>query len=412
MTVACPECGAVQNISPLPRRTTAECFRCGMILERTAGRSAGAALALSLAALALFFPGNMLPALRSDLLGASVEARAIDGVSAYYAAGWPVMASFVAMFVIIAPMLRAAFLAAVLGALMLGYRRIWQGRLFRLAQALRGWAMAHVFLAAGAVTYSRVAAQLDIELLPGGWCFIAAVMLLMAAEASLDRRRIWNALRREEALPAGVPVVSCLSCQLVLPARHEGEPCPRCARRLRMRRRSSVSRAVALTLASLFLLYPAFFLPMVVTVQPDAVVESTVMDGVRELFGRGFWYLGVIVFFVSVCIPAAKLIVLIWMALSVRFPHRAGLVLRTRLHRIVDEVNHWSFIDPFIVALNAAMLSYPGVADVRPAAGILAFSVVIVLTMIASRMFDARLMWDAVEAASPRRAHDRQPQHG
>lgn len=407
MTVACPECGAIQTIAPLPRRAMAECFRCDTALERTAGRSAGAAMALALGALALFFPGNMLPAMRSDLLGGSVEARAIDGIGAFYDAGWPVLASFVAMFVIIAPMLRAAFLVAVLGGLRLGYRRLWQGRLFRLAEALRGWSMAEVYLAAGAVTYSRVAAQLDIELLPGGWCFIAAVLLLMAAEASLDRRRIWNALHPETPVAPGTRTVSCIRCQLVLPADRAGEDCPRCARRLRFRRRASIERTVALTLAAVFLLYPAFFLPMIVSVQPNGVVEHTIMDGVEELFGRGFWYLGLIIFVVSIGIPVVKLLVLFWLTLSVRFPHRFGLLLRTRLHRLVDGINHWSFLDPFIVALNASMLAFPGVVSVRPAAGALAFSLVVVLTMIASRMFDARLMWDAVEDRSRWRPDER-----
>ena len=99
----------------------------------------------------------------------------------------------------------------------------------------------------------------------------------------------------------------------------------------------------------------------------------------------------------SVGIPLIKLVVLFWLSLSVRFPHRRLLRFRTRLHRLVDEINPWSFLDPFIVALNASMLAYPGIADVRPAPGVLAFSLVVVLTMIASRLFDARLMWDAVE---------------
>jgi paraquat-inducible protein A len=258
--------------------------------------------------------------------------------------------------------------------------------------------MAEVYLAAGAVTYSRVAAQLDIEVLPGGWCFIAAVLSLTMAEAALDKRRIWSALYPDTpSPPPGQPVLSCLSCQLVLPAAREGEDCPRCARRLRVRRRTSLERTVALTVAALILLYPAFFLPMIVTVQPNGVFEHTVFDGVAELFGRGFWYLGAIVFGFSIAVPGLKLVTLLWMVLSVRFPHRALLRFRARLHRFVDEINHWSFIDPFIVALNAAMLSYPGVVSVSPAPGALAFSLVVVLTMIASRMFDARLMWDAVE---------------
>lgn len=398
MTVACQECGAFQTISPLPRRSTAECYRCDTALERTAGRSATATLALSLAAFVLFFPGHILPAMRSRLMGAAIEARAVDGVTAFFADGWPIMASFVAMFVIVAPMLRAAFLVLVLAALKLGYRTVWQGRLFRLAQAMRGWAMAEVYLAAGAVTYSRVAAQLHIEVLPGGWCFIAAVLLLLAAEASLDRRRVWSALRPESPPPRrGQAALSCIGCQLVVPNAIEGQPCPRCARRLRHRRNRSVQRTAALALAALILLYPAFFLPMTVTVQPNGVFQHTVMGGVGELFHHGYWYLGLILFFFSVMVPGLKLLALLWMTLSVRWPHRRFMLLRVRLHRLVDAINHWSFIDPFIVALNAAMLSYPGVVAVAPAAGALAFSLVIVLTMIASRMFDARLMWDALE---------------
>jgi paraquat-inducible protein A len=164
-----------------------------------------------------------------------------------------------------------------------------------------------------------------------------------------------------------------------------------------VRRRTSVERTVALTVAALFLLYPAFFLPMIVTVQPNGVIEHTLFDGVEELFGRGYWYLGLIVFGFSIVIPGLKLVTLMWLVASIRWPHRAFLHLRTRLHRAVDEINHWSFIDPFIVALNAAMLAYPGVANVEPGPGTLAFSLVIVLTMIASRMFDPRLMWDALE---------------
>jgi paraquat-inducible protein A len=55
-------------------------------------------------------------------------------------------------------------------------------------------------------------------------------------------------------------------------------------------------------------------------------------------------------------------------------------------------------VDPFIVALNAAMMAYPGIVSVHAGPGALPFAFVVVLTMIASRTFDARLMWAAAEA--------------
>src|SRR5690348_10337657 len=80
--VACPDCGAVQRITPLgigplDGNTDALCWRCREPLERAAGRNAAAALACMAAGFLLLFPANLLPLLRSDLLGAALDARAI-----------------------------------------------------------------------------------------------------------------------------------------------------------------------------------------------------------------------------------------------------------------------------------------------------------------------------------------------
>lgn len=400
MIVACPECGVAQRIAPLPERAAAECWRCETTLERTAGRSAGAALALTLAALLLFIPGNVLPVMRSNLLGSSMDARVADSVFAFVLDGRPLVAAFLAIFVIAVPLLRAALLIGVLGGLRLGYRELWQGRLFRYAENLRHWSMPEVYVLAGAVTYSRVAAQLDVEVLPGGWCFVVAAFFLLIAETSLDRRRVWLAIRPDEPIPEGLDgarTFGCDSCDLVLPVERAGDSCPRCANRLFLRKPRAFPRAVALTLAALLLLYPAYFLPMTQAVQPNGYVEHTVPDGVRQLFERGFWYLGVLVLVVSIGIPLVKVAALIWMTASVRFPHRTGLRLRVRMHRTIDEINRWSFVDPFIVAVTAPMMAYPGIASVHAGPGTLPFALVVVLTMLASRVFDPRLMWDAAE---------------
>ena len=51
----------------------------------------------------------------------------------------------------------------------------------------------------------------------------------------------------------------------------------------------------------------------------------------------------------------------------------------------------------FIVALTMPIMAYPGIADVHAGPGALPFALVVVLTMLASRYFDTRLMWDAAE---------------
>ena len=400
--VACPDCGAAQRIGFLDGRTDALCWRCREPLERAAGRDATAALACMAAGFMLLFPGNILPLLRSNLLGASLDARAIDGATAYWRDGWPLMTVFVGLFVIVVPFLRSAMLMAVLGSLYFGYRRRWEGPLFRYAEALRLWSMPGVYVLAGIVTYSRLAAQIDAEVLTGGWCFVAAALLLLLGDMLLDTRRVWQAIRPEidPGGPAPRHALGCVSCHLLVPARMAGEPCPRCGLALDRRKPDALRRTAALTAAAL-VLYPAgLLIPMTRAVQPGGLVQMNVLDGIGELFRHGFWYLGVVLFTASVAIPVLKLLVLGWLMLRIRYPRRRGLILRTKIYRVIREINRWSFVDPFIVALTAPLMAYPGIANVHTGAGALPFALVVVLTMLAAHCFDTRLMWDAAEKRS------------
>jgi paraquat-inducible protein A len=163
-----------------------------------------------------------------------------------------------------------------------------------------------------------------------------------------------------------------------------------------------LARTVALAAAAFLLYGPAYFLPMTRTIRPDGVTERTVLDGVSELFEEGFWYLGVLIFIVSVAIPLLKLIALVWFALRLRYPASRRLRLRARVYRLVHEINRWSFVDPFIVAITAPLMAYAGIADVHAGPGALPFALVVLLTMLASQAFDPRLMW--TEADAPERS--------
>jgi paraquat-inducible protein A len=391
---ACPECGARQRVTAFGE-ADALCYRCRTPVERAAGRSTDAALACVLAALLLLFPANLLPVLRSHLLGASLEAHVFDGAIAYWRDDWPLMAAFVALFVVVIPFARSMMLVAVLGSLRLGHRGRWQGFLFRYAEDLQPWSVPAVYVLAGLVTYARVAAQLNIEILVGGWCFLFAALLLLVGDASLDRRRIWQDIRPQGRVqPASI---NCDVCGLIVPAGGEGGGCPRCGRRVQRRKPQSISRTGALTAVALAL-YPAgILLPMTHTIRPGGFVERNVIDGVMDLFAKGFWYFGIVLFTASIAIPVLKLLALGWLMFRVKYPRAKGLVLRTKIHRVLADINPWSFTDPFIVALTMPLLSYPGIADVNAGPGATPFALVVVLTMLASRYFDTRLMWDAAE---------------
>ena len=196
VTIACPDCGTLEEIPRLLRRDTAICIRCESELEKTNGRSIGAALACSLATFLLLIPLNVAPLLRVDLFGMHSQNNTAAGVAQLWGRGWVWLAGLSTLFVIVFPFLRFGLLSAVLGALTLNRRPAWLGAAFRWSMWLDPWAMVDVYLVAGCVGFFRLInidqAHVTIEL--GGACFIAAAFLTMLSRATLDARTVWRAI--------------------------------------------------------------------------------------------------------------------------------------------------------------------------------------------------------------------------
>jgi len=127
-------------------------------------------------------------------------------------------------------------------------------------------------------------------------------------------------------------------------------------------------------------------------------VPHRIVDGIMELFQAHLWPLGLLIFCTSIAIPLLKLGGLSWFLISVWHGSRYGLVLKTRLCRLIDEIGRWSCIDVFTIAVFLPLMQFQGMVSTDAANGATAFLLVVVITMLASHTFDPRLMWDALDA--------------
>lgn len=406
MIIACSHCGTLQDLEPLPVGASAHCPTCRHLLERTSGRSVSAALACASAAFVLLFPANLLPLLTVTLLGSTRVSEIGSGVVSLWDHQWVIDAVLVGAFAVVLPFVRYGLLTLVLAMVLARRRPHWLGRAFRWVTALDPWSMPDVFLLGVAVGYSRVAANLPVTIGWGGFCFIAAAFLAMLSRASLDRRTVWRAMAFEQPpLPAGTAAISCVACDLVMPAAAEGSRCPRCSARLHSRKPDALLRTLVLIIAALVLYVPANVYPMSTDIQLGQVIPHRIVDGIRELYQAGLWPLGALVFCTSIAIPFLKIAGLGWLMLSVRTGSRARLRLKTRLYRLIEEIGRWSSTDVFTIAVFLPVLQFGGIVSTQAAMGATAFFSVVVLTMLAARAFDPRLMWDAaLEPERPR--HD------
>jgi paraquat-inducible protein A len=396
MTIACTDCGTLQDIPPLPWGAIAICPTCDNRLERTNGRSINGALACASATFVLLFPANLLPIMHVSMLGMTRESRLGTGVITLWQHQWVLVALLVAAFAVILPFVRFGLLSLVLALLQLGRRPPWLGRAFRWSLHLDQWAMPDVFLMGCAVGYSRIAAVMPVKVGWGGICLIFAAFLCMLSRAALDTRAVWRVLWPEcAAPPKDQPALACRFCDLVRPAACEGSRCPRCGLRLSARKPDSMVRTAALVIAGFALFFPANLYAMSVDRQFGVLVPHRIVDGIMELFQAHLWPLGVLIFCTSIAIPLLKLAGLSWFLISVWHGSRHRLVLKTRLCRLIDEIGRWSCIDVFTIAVFLPLMQFHGMVSTDAASGAPAFLLVVVMTMLASHTFDPRLMWDA-----------------
>jgi paraquat-inducible protein A len=188
----------------------------------------------------------------------------------------------------------------------------------------------------------------------------------------------------------------CLQCRITVRALSVALPrCPRCAAHLHERKPHSLALTAALLLCAAVLYVPANLLPVMYTRSLIDDERDTIMSGVLVLLHSGSWPVALLVFIASIVVPLLKILGLTVVLFSAwrRSPLRRQQ--RSELYRMVEFIGRWSMLDVYAISLLVALVQIRTLAFVSVGWGALAFAAVVVLTMVAARTFDERLLWDA-----------------
>jgi len=191
--------------------------------------------------------------------------------------------------------------------------------------------------------------------------------------------------------------VSCEACGLLSRPAGAGEPgeCPRCGGELEFRRRNAIQRTWAFVIAAAICYLPANILPVMLTTTLTSEQPDTIISGVVYLYTSGSWYLALILLIASVMIPLAKLAALAYLLVTVQRGSFRSNRERARLYRVLEIIGRWSMVDVFVATFVVALIQLQPLMSVTPESGVLFFSAVVILTIIASESFDPRLIWDS-----------------
>jgi paraquat-inducible protein A len=198
---------------------------------------------------------------------------------------------------------------------------------------------------------------------------------------------------------ANESVISCDTCGLVQRVDRLSPgtvaECIRCASFVAGRSTArSLEVTAALSLAALILYVPANVYPIMKMYLYGGYSESTVWDGIVMLARNDQWFVAVIVFAASMVIPLVKLAGLFSLVVTARMGWGRRLRSRTRLYKFIDAIGPWAMLDVFLLAVLVALVKLSTWAKILPGPGLVAFTMVVVLTMLASAAFDPKLIWE------------------
>ena len=165
------------------------------------------------------------------------------------------------------------------------------------------------------------------------------------------------------------------------------------ARSLADRYPRETRRLKALLGFAFVLLLIGLFSP-IITLHKLIVIENTfsLVSGVLELVREGHLFLFVILTAFSIVLPILKLGIL-WRVLDVE-------IAANRLERYVYWMHlygKWSMLDIFVVGLMVMLVQLGNLTSIDPGPAVIAFALVVILTMFAEEALDPKLIWDHKE---------------
>lgn len=198
--VACPQCDTLHMAHSLPANSRAYCQRCGIVLMTSQPSAMAQILSLALTAFIMMIAAVSFPFLTLDAGGLKNATSVLDAIMAFNEGYAFPLAVAVAFFIVVLPLVRLAALIYALGPLVReASPRQGARKAFALAEKLRPWSMAEIFIVGVTVALIKVAGLAAVTIGPAFWAFAGVVVITVLKDQLICRYSIWEALDKASA---------------------------------------------------------------------------------------------------------------------------------------------------------------------------------------------------------------------
>ncbi|MEA3512478.1 MAG: paraquat-inducible protein A [Campylobacterota bacterium] len=159
--------------------------------------------------------------------------------------------------------------------------------------------------------------------------------------------------------------------------------------------KNSIRKSLLYLMLAFIFIIPSNILPIMPTYKFAVEYNNTIYDGIKAFYEEGDYFVSFVIFFTSICIPVLKIVGVFIMILMAKY----GILqnykkFMTKYHRVTDALGKYSMLDVFVVVIVAAFIQYNLLLRIESGSAIFPFTLVVFFTMMASKSFDTRLLWE------------------
>ncbi len=401
--IVCEQCDLLVSIPKVSGSWIGICPRCHNKLYHYHTEPVLYSLCFALATLVLMFSADFLPFIGISTQGISNQVTLLAYNNVLFAEHYGLVSTLILLFMQILPIVILFIIIFLDVALLLRRYPKIAPYCLKIYEWCVSWCMLDVFLLAVLISLVKIVALVDVVYGAGFWCFLLYVILFIFAVSYFDKYLMWDyflpppQLKREPK--TGIPATNqlfmgCYVCGYIADVTCQHGHCLRCGSKLQDKTQGAMSRCIALLIAATIMYIPANMYPMMITGYLGSNEYSTIIDGVILLWHMKSYFVALVIVIASVFIPVVKILLLFFLCYKVhRLQKARSRRALTFVYRIVEFIGKWSMVDVFVVAIMSTIVRVGNLMVIAPGTAMYYFSSVVILTMLAARQFEAKLLW-------------------
>lgn len=411
----CRHCDMTSEVPPVAKGCIAKCRHCNSTIYKNGSLGASSILALCFAALITCIPAFTQPLISVHLLSITEDISLINAAAMVFDTA-PLVSLVILFCAVVAPLFLILSITYSSACLTFNYFPKWLPIILKMTRRLTHWSMLDVYMLGLFVSISKLLNDADLYIGIGFYFFVSLLLINLTVLANYSNRNYWTLYHKglanmpdnskeEKIIPPQLAVSGktgisqglqlCPTCNHISEIKKHPARCPQCKNKVQARKKNSLQKTWALLFTALIFIIPANIYPITLLMKNNILYPDTIFSGILTLIDGDMVGIAIIVFVASIVVPCLKILILTLIALSVQLKWKLSAKKQLYAYKFVDWIGKWSVLDLFVISIMIAVFDKGTLLSVSPGIAASAFTVVVMLTILAAECFDARLIWDS-----------------